>query len=225
MSRFFKDYGKNRVLVGIGLCVLFVVFIFFYSRLINLILPGRLSYSALDVTFRLTIWMFLGGIYLYAVKIEKQAFLLWDEKHYTFDFYIVSIIVLLSVNYICGGLIGIPFSNSNLYNFHHKVSQIDHLSKSVKFISVVTAAFCEELIFRGYLIPRLQLFFKDKWLPIIISALLFSFGHLGYQTMFYIFYTLAGGIVFGYYYQKYRNIKALIVCHFLLDYYLLILVS
>lgn len=225
MFRLFKEHGKNHTLIGIGLCALLPVFIFFYSHLLSLVLVIPLSYNLLDLIFRITIWLFLIGIYLCAIKIERQPLLLWNEEHYTFDFYIVSIIILLSVNYICGGLISIPFNNSNLYNFHHKVKLIDHLSKPEKFIGVVTAAFCEELIFRGYLISRLQLFLKDRWLAIIISALLFSLGHLGYQTMFYVFYTLAGGVLFGYHYQRYHNIKVLITCHFLLDYYLLILVS
>lgn len=102
---------------------------------------------------------------------------------------------------------------------------MDHMSKPVKFVGVVTAGFCEELIFRGYLIPRLQLYFKDIRYAIIISALLFSFGHLGYQTMYYVFYTLAFGILAGYFYHKYHNIKILIIAHFLLDYYMLVLTA
>jgi membrane protease YdiL (CAAX protease family) len=216
---------KNFALFGIGLAVLLIVFIFTYSHFLNLIFSEPLLYGTKDLIFRIIIWLFLGGICLCAVKIERQPFLLWPEDSYTIDFYIISIVILLSVNYICRGIISIPFSNTNQYSFHHRVDVIDHLSKPIKFLGVITAAFCEELIFRGYLIPRLQLFFKDIRYPIIISALLFSFGHLGYQTMFYVLYTLVGGIIFGYHYQKYHNIKVLIICHFLLDYYYLILVS
>jgi membrane protease YdiL (CAAX protease family) len=225
MLRSFKVHGKNRALFGIGLCVLLILFIFFYSYFLNLFISKPLSYGAKDVIFRIIIWLFLGAIYLSAAKIEKKPFLLWDEERYTVDFYVLSVIVLLGVSTILGAIIGIPFNHSINERFHHQVQLMDHLSKPVKYIGVVTAAFCEELIFRGYLIPRLHLFFKNIWYPIVISALLFSFCHLGYQTMFYVFYTLAVGLLFGYHYQKYRNIKVLILFHFLWDYYLLISVS
>jgi len=221
----FKAPPENRTLFGIGLSVLLIAFIFSYAHLLKLFQTGPLTIDTFDVVFRVVIWVFLGGIYLCTVKIEKQPFLLWNEERYSVDFYILSIIVLFGLSTIMAGIIGILFNNSNLYNFHHKMVLIDHLSKPVKFLGVVTAAFCEEFIFRGYLIPRLRMFFKDRWLPIIFSALLFSLGHVGYQTMFYILYTLAFGILTGYHYDKYHNLKVLIIFHFLLDYCGLILIK
>ncbi len=216
---------KKRVMFGIGLCTLLVVYIFFHSRLLPLVFGGPVPLGTSDLIFRLMIWLFLGLIYLCAVKIENQRFFLWEEERYTALFYILSVIVLLGLDSIMGAIINIPFVHSDLSNYHHKLQLINKLSKPSKYLGVVTAAFCEELIFRVYLIPRLQLFFLNKWYPIVISALFFSLSHLGYQTMYYVIDTLGVGILLGYHYQKYHNIKSLIIFHFLLDYYLLILVS
>jgi len=224
MIHSFNQPDKKRIMFGIGLCALLVVYVFFHSRLLPLVFGGPVPLGANDLIFRVMIWLFLGLIYLCAVKIEKQPFFLWEEERYTALFYILSIVVLLGLDEIMGVIIGIPFGHSDFSNYHRKLQLINHLSKPSKFLGVVTAAFCEELIFRAYLIPRLQLFFINKWYPIVISALFFSLCHLGYQTMYYVIDTLGIGVLLGYNYQKYHNIKVLIIFHFLLDYYLLILV-
>jgi uncharacterized protein len=90
---------------------------------------------------------------------------------------------------------------------------------------VITAAVCEELIFRGYLMPRLQLYFKSKWFPIIISALIFGAGHAAYGTIINTAVPLFIGLLFGWYYQQYRNIKVLILCHFLIDFISLVVMN
>ncbi|WP_295797674.1 type II CAAX endopeptidase family protein [Mucilaginibacter sp.] len=168
------------------------------------------------------IWTFFTAIYLWALKIERVSFLLLDERRYTFDFYIIWIVVLLASNYVIAGIISTPLNNLHWNNSQQQVLKLYHLPPTLKLFGVITASITEELIFRGYLIPRIQLFFEDARYGIVLSALAFSLGHLGYGTMGYILYTLAFGILFGWHYQKYRNIKILIACHFLLDYYLLL---
>lgn len=83
--------------------------------------------------------------------------------------------------------------------------------------AAVTAGITEEFIFRGYMISRLSLFFKNKTLPVLISAVLFSAIHFGYKSISELIFSFLIGIIFGYHYQKYRNIKVLIIMHFLID--------
>jgi hypothetical protein len=67
------------------------------------------------------------------------------------------------------------------------------------------------------MIPRLSLLFVNRHLPVVISALLFSFVHLGYKNLAQLIFTFLFGLAFGYHYQKFRNIQVLIVVHFLWD--------
>jgi membrane protease YdiL (CAAX protease family) len=85
------------------------------------------------------------------------------------------------------------------------------------FFICLTAGVTEELIFRGYVMTRLSLLFKNDYAAIIVSALGFSALHYGYKSLHELIFAFLIGIVFGIYYQKYRNIKVLIAAHFLID--------
>ena len=89
----------------------------------------------------------------------------------------------------------------------------------------LTAGITEELVFRGYLMPRLQLFFKNNYASIVISSLLFGLMHVGYGTIFQVVGSMMIGLVFAIHYQKFRNIKILIFCHFFWDFMSLIAAS
>ena len=83
--------------------------------------------------------------------------------------------------------------------------------------TAVTAGVTEELIFRGYVLTRLSLLFKNKYIPIFISAIAFASLHYSYRSLREYILTFLIGILFGAYYQKYRNIKVLIAVHFMID--------
>ncbi|WP_194140249.1 CPBP family intramembrane glutamic endopeptidase [Flavobacterium hungaricum] len=85
------------------------------------------------------------------------------------------------------------------------------------FFTCVTAGITEELIFRGYLLPRLEIVLKNKISAIVLSSILFGLMHIGYGTLLHIIGPTVIGLVFAFQYEKYRNIKILILCHFLWD--------
>ncbi len=86
----------------------------------------------------------------------------------------------------------------------------------------VTAAFLEEVLWRGYLMNRLiDLMGKKTWpvllLIILISAIIFGLGH-GYQGTMGMLKTGAIGLVFGLaYFSVGRNLWPLIIAHGLID--------
>jgi len=53
---------------------------------------------------------------------------------------------------------------------------------------------------------------------VIISSLLFGLAHYSYGNWSQIINAVLIGLIFGFHYQKYRNIKILIICHFLIDF-------
>jgi membrane protease YdiL (CAAX protease family) len=169
---------------------------------------------------RSLIWIWLLLIYLFAIKIEKQKFLLWNDNKYSFLFYIISIISIVGLVILCSYiprvlvLFGLKTEHSLLLNQMRGYMNAHHLL--LVFICL-TAGVVEELIFRGYLIPRLNILFNNNYLPVIVSAVLFGAVHFTYGTVENIIVPIFIGLIFGFHYQKYRNLKVLILCHFLVD--------
>jgi membrane protease YdiL (CAAX protease family) len=83
--------------------------------------------------------------------------------------------------------------------------------------TALTAGVTEELIFRGYMQPRLEKAFNSPVLAIIITSFLFALLHAAYGTVTQFLVPWFIGALFSIFYSKYRNIKILILCHFLVD--------
>ncbi len=81
----------------------------------------------------------------------------------------------------------------------------------------ISAAFGEELLFRGYAFFQFQKIFGDKkGLIVLLSAVLFSLPHL-YQGLSGLIMTFLFGIAFALIYSKYQNIWINIIIHGLID--------
>jgi membrane protease YdiL (CAAX protease family) len=85
-----------------------------------------------------------------------------------------------------------------------------------------TAAFGEEMFFRGYLVTRLQTAFSDirfgTALAVIISALLFGCAHFYYQGFRGLVLTALIGLAFGTMFLLFRrNLWPLILWHGIID--------
>jgi len=87
----------------------------------------------------------------------------------------------------------------------------------------ITAGITEELVFRAYLMPRIQALVKGPYVAIIGSSIVFGLFHIGYGTVMNVVGPFVIGIIFSIYYYNYRNIRVLILSHFLWDYILLLL--
>ena len=84
--------------------------------------------------------------------------------------------------------------------------------------AALTAGFTEELIFRAYLVPRLEILFKNKSAAVVVSALMFSLAHYHYFSISETIFTFCIGVVIAIYYQWYRNVKVLIFTHAAIDF-------
>jgi uncharacterized protein len=182
-------------------------------------LSGGQSYAYRLACSRFLIWGVLLLMFLYARQAEMQRFFLWDEESHKISFYLASIAILYLL-IIADNLISyIPYR----LGLHEKNIMMHKMQEAMKqypillVFTAVTAGITEEFIFRGYMISRLSLFFSNKWLPVVISAMLFASVHLGYHHTGELIFTFLFGIIFGYHYQKYRNIKVLVFVHFLWD--------
>ena len=208
-----------------GLLITFILFVGCLTGPKLLVSIGHLNMSAATTFFisRLLFWTLLLIVYFYCVKIENQSLLLWREQNYGVMFYLISVVLLL-ISVLAGGILINQLVIVLKLNHHSSaLTKLTQLSIALKLFAIVTAAIVEELIFRGYLIPRLQLYFKNSAVTVIISAIIFGVAHLSYGTLSNVLVPIFVGLVFGYHYQKYRNLKVLIICHALIDFYALIL--
>ncbi|MEO7978157.1 type II CAAX endopeptidase family protein [Flavobacterium sp.] len=173
---------------------------------------------------RICIWFSLLLLFLYNYKIEKLPFLLWTEKQYSFSPFVIAVFETFLKLFIAVIIVG-----SIILLFKIKVESVV-LNKALAlfknnyfllFFTCVTAGITEELFFRGYLLPRLAIVLKNTKLAIVLSSLLFGLMHYGYGTLFQMIGPAVIGLVLAFQYQKYQNIKMVILCHFLWDLLLL----
>jgi membrane protease YdiL (CAAX protease family) len=168
---------------------------------------------------RLLTWADILLLYFYATKVERRRFLLWKETWYDVPFYIKWFVLLFLLILCCGMIARLP----SLFGFHDNyiiTQRAMALIKSNKFgfaFTLVTAGVTEELIIRGYMLPRLELVIKNRYLPLIITSFLFAALHYGYHNLGELIFTFCFAIVFGSHYQNYRSISTLIVMHTLVD--------
>jgi membrane protease YdiL (CAAX protease family) len=173
------------------------------------------------ISNRTLFWVCLGLVWWYSAKVEKQPLLLWRESRQGFVHW-VGVLILLPVVIS----LGLVFANTLVFLITHKTEHSEVLEKTVRFCrahpfvlfySVITAGVTEELFFRGYLLPRLELLVRNRVLAIAISSILFGLGHFRYGTIMNVVGPMVIGLVSAVYYDRFRNIKVIIVFHMLWD--------
>ena len=158
-------------------------------------------------------------LFLYARIVEKNDFFIWKDRSYTFLYYLGSVIVLYLLCIACGVVSLIP----GVLGWHEistaRIVLETVISRNIVLLvfAAVTAGVTEELIFRAYLVPRFQVLFSSKAAAVVVSALMFSAAHYRYHSLRQFIGAFAVGVVFAIHYQKYRNIKMLIIAHTLMD--------
>ena len=80
----------------------------------------------------------------------------------------------------------------------------------------ISAGFCEELIWRGYIITRLEARGRKRWPAILLSAASFALIH-GIFLPDKLLVTFLIGIVTGLYFTQVRNLIPLMITHAIVD--------
>lgn len=173
---------------------------------------------------RLLIWFCLLLLWFFTLKFEKQMFMMWEEKNYNIPFYIISVILMFVIIIIGVSCIQKAISLLGLKSNSASLVRIINIFKKnywLMIFTAITAGIVEELIFRAYIQPRLEIIFKSPAVAIIISSLFFGLLHFQYGTIINVLGPIFIGAVFAVHYWKFRNIKVLIFSHFLWDFILL----
>jgi len=183
---------------------------------------GHVSVSYYDKLFysRFFYWGTVLALLFYARKVEHQPLLIWKESKPTIGFFLLSVLVLYLLFIAASMVSAIPM----LFGMRENNAVIKMIAQLLKghfwflvFIAL-TAGVTEEFIFRGYVLTRLSQLFKKPYVPVIVSSLLFSALHYKYNSLRELIFAFLIGVIFSVYYLKYRNIKALMLTHFLIDF-------
>ncbi len=207
--------NKNvkRTIFGLGIVVLLDIL---YITLIDF---GDSRTAAWINEF--SMWVFLVLVYLVAVKIEKSKLLIWKDTERKWYFYPLSVIAVFA------GAVAVAVTTPIIFDLLHIPKTQEVLESLANYycedklllvFGCLTAGVVEELLYRGYLMPRLEILFKAKWIVIFLSALVFGIAHIGNSSLIGFVVPTLIGLIFSYHYYRYRNIKALIISHFLIDF-------
>jgi membrane protease YdiL (CAAX protease family) len=183
---------------------------------------GNMHISYIDKLFysRFFYWATVVFMFFYALKIERQPLLIWPESKPTLGFFLLSVLVLYLLFIVAAIASAMPI----LFGLREDNTMVKMITRILKgheallFFIALTAGVTEELIFRGYLLTRLEQLFKNNNVAIIVSSLLFSALHYKYGSLHELIFAFLIGFIFSVYYVKYRNIKAIILVHFLIDF-------
>ena len=166
-------------------------------------------------------WVILGLLALYVAKVEKHPFLLWDEQIYPWTFYLKFVLKIMFLSFICSLVIVISLKLigfNNKSDIADKLVAILHKDRLLVLFVSLTAGITEELICRGYLFSRLEMLINKPAVSIVVSAIFFGILHISYGTIAQVLLPFCLGLIYASYYYKYRNIRVIIICHFLWDF-------
>jgi membrane protease YdiL (CAAX protease family) len=77
---------------------------------------------------------------------------------------------------------------------------------------IVVKAFCEELVCRGYFIPKFERLLSSRWMAVVLSAAIFASGHL-YQGPRGIVSSAVSGLVYGTAFCMTRRLWPVCIAH------------
>ncbi|SER58692.1 CPBP family intramembrane glutamic endopeptidase [Pedobacter rhizosphaerae] len=207
--------------VTIVIALLFGAIIFMSKlfQLLHLPVGGQTIFIS-----RLIFWLLLLATWAYATKLEGQKLILWKEKDYNFWFYPLSIIGMFFLIAFSAAILGLIVKIFHLETESVAIKRMIKIFKNnyaLLLFTAVTAGITEEVLFRGYIQPRLEMYFKNPYIAIVVSSILFGLLHCTYGTVINILGPIFISLIFAVHYWKFKNLKILIFSHFLWDFVLL----
>ncbi len=191
------------------------------------ILAGQSGATYFDKLFysRFIYWGTVLILFLYARLVESQPLLIVAESGTSISSFLLSVLVLYFLSIAAAIVSAIPI----FFGWHESDLMIRKIvlllrgHNAMIFFIALTAGVTEEIIMRGYILTRLLQLFKKPLLPVLISSLIFAALHYKYGSLRELIFTFLIGLIFSIYYLQYRNIKAIIAAHFLIDFINLII--
>lgn len=116
-----------------------------------------------------------------------------------------------------GLIVGVLFPLAHLHLNTSATAKLLAMSFWSRVLLVVTAAFGEELLFRGYPIERILAWTGSRWLAGVVTWAAFTYAHLGYWGWTQLIIAGFGGFTLTIQYLWRRDLPGNMLAHFITD--------
>ncbi|MBQ8281915.1 MAG: CPBP family intramembrane metalloprotease [Lachnospiraceae bacterium] len=214
------DYKPKKAYAKVGLGVFFFVLFFnlvvFVGQLAIMVITDEENISIAQLLLTNLVAEACVALPVYYLIIRKVPSVVPEKKSMGFGGIISALCMMYAIS-ICGSILS-SFVNSFLADATGKVSTsglevlFDNDFVITALYCVVVAPIVEELVFRKFLVDKLQVYSRKY--TIILSGLLFGLMHGNLEQLFFTFFL---GTFFAFIYVRTGKIRYTIILHFLMN--------
>jgi membrane protease YdiL (CAAX protease family) len=165
---------------------------------------------------KLFLWVLAAFIVLIIFFGENESLISIGFKKITTRTIIIGLIGGIG-SMVIMGLSHFIFNKIGVKKVENTLEKITSLSNFHIIFIVFTAAFVEEILYRGYAIERLSLFTNNIWIAGIISTLFFTAAHVIRWSIPHLIPVFLTGLFLTFLYITEKDIIACIIAHFIVD--------
>lgn len=213
--------NKSRVskqMLIVGLVISLLLPSFYVVIVLPYIVEPKVKGLLMDIIGLSFLWIVTALLLVHIKFFEKREFTSIGIKSIGIKLIIRAIIIGL----LCSMLIPLFYYGMTFLANSPVGSTIESLSQQTPtfiFVSIVTAAFTEEVLFRAYPLERIYELTGNKWLGILISLSAFVLLHSQTWNILHILgVVLPLGILLTIIYLKTRNLLFIIIVHLVIDF-------
>ncbi|UTW66184.1 CPBP family intramembrane metalloprotease [bacterium SCSIO 12643] len=169
-----------------------------------------------DLASRFFLWFLVVLIFLILFYGEKGTLISIGFKNVTSRTFLIGILGGVGLMVIMA-IIQVIYRKKGNGSPENNYEKIIKLSYPYRIFIVLTAAFAEEILYRGYAIERLSLFTHNIWIAGIISTIFFTVAHIYAWSLRHLIPVFLSGLFLAILYIIERDIVACIIAHFIVD--------
>ncbi len=165
----------------------------------------------------LVFWAMAAAVVLFVLVVERRPLssiglkrLTWRSLAFGVGAWIVTFLLLEGIVIFVFPLLHLAFNTKAM-------QQITQLPYWYRFLTVVRAGVCEELLFRGYGITRLEELTGSKYVAGAATLALFTYAHIAFWGVAQIFIAGGAGLVLTVLYLWRRDLGSNMIAHWLAD--------
>ena len=163
-------------------------------------------------------WLVLGfvwfGIRRYGFRLQHLIGGGWSSPAQAIRDLGIAVVFLFMALVILGALAGLLHATPN--QAVRRLIPQTPAEVLLYLLLALTAGFCEEIVFRGYLMRQFSTLTENGQVGLVLQGLLFGAAH-GYQGLRYMLLIAVYGCMFGLLAQSRRSLRPGIIAHFLQD--------
>lgn len=202
----------RRLVILIGLVLALVPASFGFAR-IGLAIPGIPRMLGPELMF----WAMAASVLLYVLIVERRPLSSIGFKRLTWWSLVYAVGASIAGFLLVQGIVQFVFPLLHL-SFNTKAMQrITNLPYWFRFVSVLRAGICEELLFRGYGLSRLEELTGNKYVASAVTLGLFVYAHLAYWGWAQVFIAGGAGLVVTILFLWRRDLGSNMISHWLTD--------